>query len=109
MLVAVLGSFRLLQAGHVVSMSPGAERLLAFVALHSQPVARLVVAGTLWSEVSERRAYATLRSSLSRLDPVARTALRVDPVAVRLADEVAVDPGCPGPHSPPSRPGRDAI
>ena len=91
MLVAVLGSFQLLRAGHVVNMSPGAERLLAFVALHSQPVARLVVAGTLWSEVSERRAYATLRSSLSRLDPVARRALRVDPVAVRLADEVAVD------------------
>jgi hypothetical protein len=45
MLVAVLGSFRLLHAGHVVSTSPGAERLLAFVALHSQPVARLVVAG----------------------------------------------------------------
>src|SRR5205807_8448002 len=91
MLVAVLGSFRFVRAGQVVSMSPGAERLLAFVALHSQPVARLVVAGTLWSEVSERRAYATLRSSLSRLDPVARRALRVDPVAVRLADEVAVD------------------
>src|SRR5947209_6421286 len=91
MLVALLGSFRLLHAGHVVRMSPGAERLLAFVALHSQPVARLVVAGTLWSEVSERRAYATLRSSLSRLDPAARRAVRVDPVAVRLADEVAVD------------------
>src|SRR5437667_9411114 len=91
MLVARLGSFRLLHAGHVVRMSPGAERLLAFVALHSQPVARLVVAGTLWSEVSERRAYATLRSSLSRLDPAARRAVRVDPVAVRLADEVAVD------------------
>src|SRR3989440_8069788 len=90
-MVSLLGGFRLLHAGHVVRMAPGAERLLAFVALHSQPVARLVVAGTLWSEVSERRAYATLRSSLSRLDPVARRALRVDPVAVRLADEVAVD------------------
>ena len=61
------------------------------MALHSQPVARPLVAGTLWPEVSERRAYATLRSSLCRLDPVARKALRVDPVAVRLADEVAVD------------------
>src|SRR5436309_1919697 len=91
MLVAVLGGFRLLHAGHVVGMSPGAERLLAFVALHSQPVGRLLVAGTLWSEASERRAYATLRSSLSRLDPVARSALSVDAIAVRLADGVAVD------------------
>jgi DNA-binding SARP family transcriptional activator len=91
MLVALLGGFQLMHAGHAVRMSPGAERLLAFVALHSQPVARLLVAGTLWSEVSERCAYATLRSSLSRLTPAARRALRVDPVAVRLADEVAVD------------------
>jgi DNA-binding SARP family transcriptional activator len=90
-MVSLLGGFRVLHAGHVVRMAPGTERLLAFVALHAQPVTRLVVAGTLWSEVSERRAYATLRSSLSRLDPVARRALRVEPVAVRLADEVAVD------------------
>src|SRR2546429_474427 len=41
MLLAVLGSFRLLHAGHVVSMSPGAERLLAFVALAD----RLTAAG----------------------------------------------------------------
>jgi len=90
-LVAVLGGFRLLHAGHAVRMSLGAEHLVAFVALRSQPVARLLVAGTLWSEVSEQRAYAALRSSLSRLHPVARRALNVDPVAVRLADEVAVD------------------
>lgn len=56
MLVAVRGSFRLLHAGRVVSRSPGAKRLLALVALHSQPVARPIVAGTLWSEISERRA-----------------------------------------------------
>jgi len=90
-LVALLGGFRLLHAGHAVRMSLGAEHLIAFVALRSQPVARLLVAGTLWSEVSEHRAYAALRSSLSRLDPVARRALKVDPVAVRLADEVVVD------------------
>jgi DNA-binding SARP family transcriptional activator len=72
-------------------MSPGAEHLVAFVALQAQPVARPFLASTLWSEVTERRAFAALRSSLSRLDPVARRALRVDPVAVRLADEVAVD------------------
>jgi DNA-binding SARP family transcriptional activator len=91
MLVALLGGFRLLHAGRVVRMSLGSERLVAFIALHSEPVGRLLVAGTLWSEVSERRAYATLRSSLCRLDPVARRALSVDPVAMRLAEEVAVD------------------
>src|SRR2546429_4344880 len=79
MLVAVLGSFQLLHAGHVVTMSPGAERLLAFVALHSQPVARLVVAGTLWSPVSGRRAYSTMRSSPPRPDPAARRAGRGAP------------------------------
>src|SRR5947208_16424599 len=89
--LAVLGSFRLLLAGHAARVSMGAERLLAFVALHPQPVARPFVAGTLWSEVSERRAFATLRSSLARLDPVSRRALKVDPFALQLAEDVAVD------------------
>jgi DNA-binding SARP family transcriptional activator len=49
------------------------------------------VAGTLWAEVSEHHAFATLRSSLARLDPIGRRALCVNPLALCLADDVAVD------------------
>lgn len=89
--VALLGGFRLLAGNDVLPVSGGAERLLAFVALHGQAVGRLLVAGTLWSEVSEDRAYATLRSALARLDPTSRTALRVTPLSLELAQGVGVD------------------
>jgi hypothetical protein len=49
-----------------VTISGGSECLLAFVALRFQAVRRLLVAGTLWSEVSELWAYATR----ARLTPI---------------------------------------
>lgn len=89
--VTLLGGFRLLVGSDVLPVSGGSERLLAFVALHRQAVGRLLVAGTLWSEASEGRAYATLRSALARLDRASRTALRVTPLSLELARGVAVD------------------
>lgn len=44
-----------------------AQRLLAFVALHERPVQRPYVAGSLWLDSPEERAYANLRSALWRL------------------------------------------
>lgn len=44
-----------------------AQRLLAFVALHDRPLLRPYVAGSLWLDSSEGRAYANLRSALWRL------------------------------------------
>jgi SARP family transcriptional regulator, regulator of embCAB operon len=75
--VALLGGFRLLAGNDVLSVSGGSERLLAFVDLHRQAVGRLLVAGTLWSEVSEGRSYASLRSALARLDRASRKTLQV--------------------------------
>lgn len=89
--VALLGGFRLLAGNDVLPISGGSERLLAFVAMHHQAVARLLVAGTLWSEASEHRAYATLRSALTRLDSASRSALQVTPLNLELARGVAVD------------------
>jgi SARP family transcriptional regulator, regulator of embCAB operon len=89
--VALLGGFRLLTGNDVVPVSGGSERLLAFVALHRQAVGRLLVAGTLWSEVSEGRSYASLRSALARLDRASRTTLQVTPLSLELAQGVAVD------------------
>jgi DNA-binding SARP family transcriptional activator len=44
-----------------------AQRLLAFIALHDRPVQRPYVAGSLWLDSPEERAYASLRSALWRL------------------------------------------
>jgi DNA-binding SARP family transcriptional activator len=68
-----------------------AQRLLAFVALHDRPVQRPYVAGSLWLDSPEQRAYANLRSALWRLH---RCGLRlVESFGQRLAldPDVVVD------------------
>jgi DNA-binding SARP family transcriptional activator len=63
MRVDVLGGFRLLAGHEQVPVSGGSERLLSFIALCGcgQAVPRTLMAGTLWPDRPERRAYASLR------------------------------------------------
>lgn len=90
--IAVLGGFRIEEPERaLITLSSGAQRLLAFLALRDQPVTRAETAGTLWPEVTEGHAYASLRSALLRLDPVARRALLVSMTDLCLAEGVAVD------------------
>jgi DNA-binding SARP family transcriptional activator len=70
---------------------PGAQRLLAFLALRDRVVSRSVVAGTLWPDASEMHAYASLRSAIGRLTVVAREALLVTGSDICLAPGVVVD------------------
>jgi DNA-binding SARP family transcriptional activator len=63
-----------------------AQRLLAFVALHDRPVQRPYVAGSLWLDSPEQRAYANLRSALWRLH---RCGLRL---VESLGQRLALDP-----------------
>jgi DNA-binding SARP family transcriptional activator len=51
------------------------------------------VAGTLWPEVTESRAYASLRSALSRLYGVVRESVEMNPSDLRIAASVSVDLG----------------
>jgi DNA-binding SARP family transcriptional activator len=90
--VSLLGGFRFSAGGDAFLVLPGsAKRLLAFLSLRDRAVTRTAVAGTLWPAVPEHRAYASLRAALSRLDRVARRAVMVTPVSLRLAEGVAVD------------------
>jgi SARP family transcriptional regulator, regulator of embCAB operon len=89
--VELLGEFRLSHGRDTVAMAHGSQHLLAFVAIHRHAVERPVVAGTLWPDAPDRRANATLRSALTRLDTACRDALHVDNGFLRLADGVAVD------------------
>ncbi|MFJ2579070.1 BTAD domain-containing putative transcriptional regulator [Kitasatospora aureofaciens] len=90
--LALLGGFGLSAGDASVAVSAGAERLLAFVALRCNgKVPRALVAGTLWPDATERCAYASLRSALSRLPAAGREALEVGPTELRLADGVGVD------------------
>ncbi|MDT7709048.1 MAG: family transcriptional regulator, regulator of embCAB operon, partial [Pseudonocardiales bacterium] len=89
--VGLLGGFGLTVGAEAVGVSPRAERLVAFIALSGQSVPRSVIAGTMWPNVPESRAYASLRSTLRRLTGLSRRALTVGPGHVGLAPGVGVD------------------
>ena len=90
--LSLQGTFQLrYDAGVPLMLAGNSQRLLAFLALHDRTVTRAATAGTLWPDASEPHAHASLRSALSRLDPVTRRALDVDLVDLRLAAHVDVD------------------
>jgi DNA-binding SARP family transcriptional activator len=67
------------------------QRLLAFVALHDHPLLRVFVAGSLWTDSSDERAAASLRSSLWRLHRRGFLLIYASATHLRLAAEVDVD------------------
>jgi DNA-binding SARP family transcriptional activator/DNA-binding HxlR family transcriptional regulator len=90
--LSLLGAFELWIGGsRVVDMAPGAQRLLALLALGDRAVNRVSLAGRLWPSASEEHAGDSLRAMLSRLDPAAREAIVSSASGVALADQVTVD------------------
>ncbi|WEB38464.1 SARP family transcriptional regulator [Streptomyces yunnanensis] len=89
--VELLGGFRLVTDDDPARIPAGSERLLAFVALRYGAVPRGLVAESLWPDVSECRAYASLRSALNRLRCAGCGMLDVGPGALALAGGVGVD------------------
>lgn len=71
--------------------SVGSQRLLAFLAIRDQVTTRNQVAGTLWPESTDQHAGASLRSAVSRLDGLARQAVKVTANDLGLAEGVSVD------------------
>jgi DNA-binding SARP family transcriptional activator len=63
----LLGGFHLSTQEGTLSVPLSAQRTLAFLALQSGPQRRIHVAGTLWPDVTEKAAMASLRSSIWRL------------------------------------------
>ncbi|MET8140633.1 BTAD domain-containing putative transcriptional regulator [Sphaerisporangium sp. NPDC005288] len=91
--VDLLGGFRLLAGGEQVTVSGGTERLVSFTALCGQAVPRTLLAGTLWPDRPERRAQASLRSALARLEAAGRLVLDIGSTEVRLSPAAGVDIG----------------
>jgi DNA-binding SARP family transcriptional activator len=89
--IVLVGGFQLVRGDAQVALAEGSQRLLALLALRGRPVKRILVAGTLWPDVTESRAYASLRSALSRLHGVVRDAVEANPSDLRLAPKIMVD------------------
>ena len=87
----LLGGFGLTIDGHVLEVTPAAERLLAFIALTPRGAERSYTAFQLWPEHEERRAKANLRSALWRLGKAPAELIRATKSRLRLAPDVWVD------------------
>jgi DNA-binding SARP family transcriptional activator len=95
----LLSGFDLVRGDVSVTLAPGAERLVAFLALQERPVRREFAAGMLWPDVPDDRAAANLRSTLWRVQKQLRglvstrsERLRIDPatdVDLRDAERAA--------------------
>jgi DNA-binding SARP family transcriptional activator len=89
--LCVLGCFRLCVDGVPVKISPVPARILAFLALHPDGVARSTLAGVLWPDVAPQRALGNLRSALWRLPGGSRNAVREYGATLRLTADVQCD------------------
>lgn len=65
--ISLLGGFRLTRVERPTRLPRGAQRVLAYAALHAAPAPRRRVAGTLWPDTSDPKSLTSLRSALLRL------------------------------------------
>jgi DNA-binding SARP family transcriptional activator len=91
LLLGLLNGFELRRRDGEVSLPLSAQRLLAFLALRRRPALRVYVAGALWTDSSEERANASLRSALWRLQRAARTAVRASSTHLAIAPDLRLD------------------
>ena len=108
--IQLLDGFRLAFGPAPVHVVPGAQRLLALLALREGPVPRGIAAALLWPEATARRAAACLRSSLWRLGKPIPLVAAVDD-ALTLATGVDVDfrHACALTTEPDATPGAVAV
>ena len=91
-IVSVLGGFHLWWGGSAQAGIPRAsQRVLAFLAISGGMTSRAAVAGTLWPDSTEARAYSNLRSALGRLKCQHRKILQTSKLELGLIDGVTVD------------------
>jgi DNA-binding SARP family transcriptional activator len=86
----LLNGFALSDARARVDLSPGMQRLIAFLALRG-PAHRCVMAGTLWPEVPEGHALASLRTGIWRLNRLLPGSIVTDGMSLSTARSLTVD------------------
>lgn len=87
----LLGGFGLRHHGDALDVPVSARRVLAFLAVNPRSMSRTFVAGTLWSETTDVKAGANLRTALWRLHELPEPAVVASPGELRLSDEMDVD------------------
>lgn len=89
--LSLLGRFQVTWRDEDFPLPLSIQRLVAFVALRTQPTSRMLAAVTLWSDGTEQQAAARLRTALWRLRGMGCPLLRVRHADLSLVDLVRVD------------------
>jgi DNA-binding SARP family transcriptional activator len=89
--VRLLGDFTVRADGRDVRLSADAQRLVAFLALRRSTVKRTTVAGNLWTDSTQDRAYGNLRSALWRVQQATRGLIETAGPSLRIANAVETD------------------
>lgn len=89
--IEILGAFRAVCGGRVLTLSNGGEHVLALLALTRGPVTRERLAGTLWPDVDRKHSQARLRSTLWRFGPERSTIIETWGNTMRLSQHCRVD------------------
>jgi DNA-binding SARP family transcriptional activator len=89
--VALLDGFELRCRDVPVRLPLGAQRLLAFLAVHQVPLLRSHVAEALWPDSHRRRANANLRSAIWRIRTTRHNVLETGSGRLGLSPGVSVD------------------
>ena len=89
--VRLMGGFSVSGGEGLVDLPADARRLVAFLALRRERVPRAFIAGTLWIEGSQDRAFGNLRSALWRLGRVAGRLVDGDTQTLCLSSDATID------------------
>lgn len=89
--LTLLGGFGLCLNDRAVPLPPGAQRLIALLALHDSALSRDYIAGMLWGDSTQKRASGSLRSALWKLRVVRPEVVWDRGGSVGLAPHVHVD------------------
>jgi DNA-binding SARP family transcriptional activator len=89
--IALLGRFAVWSNGRLLDLPTDSQRLVAFLALQSGRVPRAYVAGTLWLDASQERAFGNLRSALWRLRRETETLIDADSQTLEVNPRAVVD------------------
>jgi DNA-binding SARP family transcriptional activator len=90
--LSVLSGFSLRRGEEALEIPLSSKRVVAFLALHAQPLERGFVAGSLWLDATEAHAAACLRTALWRLGRAGAGGLvRASGTRLVLAPDVELD------------------
>jgi DNA-binding SARP family transcriptional activator len=89
--LSLLNGFALRVDGMAISIPASAQRVLAFLGLNPGGRTRVFVAGSLWTEASDERSVAALRTALWRLGSLGSQFVHCEGPVLSLVGSVEVD------------------